>query len=185
MTYKTKIPIVGFAAYSGTGKTTLLVKLLPLLKNNNIRTGVIKHAHHTFEIDHPGKDSFDLRKAGAKQMLIASEKRWALMVETYDEEKKSFYEHIQSLDQNKLDLILVEGFKPETIPKIELNRPSLGNPLFFPDDESVIAVATDDELPVSTTLPVLDLNKPEQIVDFIVDYFLNNQKIAVKSNIEA
>jgi len=170
------IPVLGFAAYSGTGKTSLLVKLLPLLNEKGIRVGVIKHAHHTFDIDHEGKDSFELRKAGAKQMLVGSDRRWALMVET-DNNKNSLGDFILKLDHENLDLILVEGFKPESIPKIELTRPTLGNPLFYPEDKSVIAVATDAELPVKTTLPILDLNNPEQIAEFIISRFLNKQSV--------
>ena len=166
------IPVLGFAAYSGTGKTSLLVKLLPLLNDKGIRIGVIKHAHHTFDIDHKGKDSYELRKAGARQMLIGSDKRWALIAET-ENNKNKLGDFIQKLDHENLDLILVEGFKPEVIPKIELTRPSLGNPLFYPEDKSVIAVATDAELPVKTSLPILDLNNPEQITEFIFHQFLN------------
>lgn len=174
MKNKFNIPIVGFAANSGTGKTTLLIKLLPILSASNVRTGVIKHAHHTFDIDYPGKDSFELRKAGAKQMLIGSSSRWALMVET--DKDNSLHDHIQHMDLDNLDLILVEGFKPEGIPKIELVRPSLNKPLFYPEDENIIAVATDDELPVKTELPVLDLNVPEQIAEFIIDHFLKENR---------
>jgi len=172
MTGKFNIPIVGFAANSGTGKTTLLIKLLPLFTANNIRTGVVKHAHHTFDIDYPGKDSYEIRKAGAKQMLIGSSSHWALMVETEKNADNSLLDHIQHMDQDNLDIILVEGFKPETIPKIELVRPSLNKPLFFPEDPNIIAVATDDKLPVSTTLPILDLNAPEQIAEFIINNFI-------------
>ena len=175
MIYPTQIPVVGFAAYSGTGKTTLLIKLLPILAKQNIRTGIIKHAHHTFEIDHPGKDSYELRKAGAKQMLIGSEKHWALMVETEKSNESVFNSLLENMHQESLDLILVEGFKPEAIPKIELVRPELGKPLFFPEDSSIIAIATDDELPVSTTLPVLDLNNPEQVAEFIIDSFFKDE----------
>lgn len=182
MTYSSQIPIIGFAAWSGTGKTTLLVELLQLFSARNIRVGVIKHAHHTFEIDHEGKDSYRLRKAGARQMLIGSEKRWALIVESDSKEKISLDDFIQQLDQKNLDLILVEGFKLETLPKIELIRPALGKPPFYPDDNSVIAIATDGELPVSTTLPVLDLNKPEQIAEFIIKCFINNNQNTLSKN---
>ena len=170
-------PVLGFAAYSGTGKTSLLVKILPLLGNRGVRVGVIKHAHHTFDIDHEGKDSYELRKAGAKQMLIGSDRRWALMVETEKSTGNILNDFIRKLDHENLDLILVEGFKPEKIAKIELTRPALGNPFFYPEDRSVIAVATDAELPVKTTLPVLDLNNPQQIVDFIINRFINTQQI--------
>jgi molybdopterin-guanine dinucleotide biosynthesis protein MobB len=176
MNIHSDIPVLGFAAYSGTGKTSLLVKLLPRLNEKGIRVGVIKHAHHTFDIDHEGKDSYELRKAGARQMLIGSDKRWALIAET-ENNKNRLGDFIEKLDHASLDLILVEGFKPESIPKIELTRPSLGNPLFYPEDKSVIAVATDAELPVKTTLPVLDLNNPDQIVEFILGRFMNQQHI--------
>lgn len=166
------VPVLGFAAYSGTGKTTLLVKLLPLLAARSLRVGVIKHAHHTFEIDYPGKDSYELRHAGATQMLIGSRRRWALVVETGGEQPLSLADHIARLDHDQLDLILVEGFKPETIPKIELHRPSLGMPLLFPDDPGIIAIASDAPLTVATKLPLLDLNAPEQLRDFIIERFI-------------
>jgi len=169
------LPVLGFAAYSGTGKTTLLEKVLPLLSTRHIRTGVIKHAHHTFEIDHEGKDSYRLRKAGAKQMLIGSARRWALMVETDQHPKDTLHELIRHLDHTSLDLILVEGFKPERIPKIELVRPRLGHPLFYPEDSSIIAVATDAKLPVETSLPVLDINNAVEVTTFIMQYFFTDR----------
>lgn len=171
--YQSDIPVIGFAAYSGTGKTTLLIKLLPLLKQRDIRTAVIKHAHHAFDIDRKGKDSYELRKAGASQMLIGSEKRWALIVENEPETRTSLDDFIEQLDHDKLDLILVEGFKPEKIPKIELVRPSLDKEPFYPRDETIIAVASDGELPVKTALPVLDLNRPVQIAGFIIDHYIH------------
>jgi molybdopterin-guanine dinucleotide biosynthesis adapter protein len=172
-------PILGFAAYSGTGKTTLLVKLLPLLTRQNIRIAIIKHAHHTFEIDHEGKDSYKLRKAGAQQLLIGSENRWALLVENYQQKQYKLGDFIDQIDHDSIDLVLVEGFKPVQIPKIELVRPALGNPLFYPDDKSVIAIATDAQLPVMTSLPVLDINNPEQIADFIINEFLPDNNLSV------
>jgi len=166
--------LVGFAAYSGTGKTTLLIKLISIFKEQGLRIGVIKHAHHTFEIDYPGKDSYELRKSGASQVLIGSKKRWALLVETdKEEEEKPLEFHIKHLDADNLDLILVEGFKPEAIPKIELHRPSLKNPLLFPKDSSIIAIATDDDKDLSTTLPVFDINDTKSIAEFIIHSFLN------------
>lgn len=168
----TSVPVLGFAAFSGTGKTTLLIKLLPMLKARGLRIGMIKHAHHSFDIDHPGKDSYELRKAGAEQMLIASRIRWALMVETDPPTEPRLQDLLPRLDQATLDLILVEGFKHERFPKIELHRPNLGHPLLFPEDDSIIAVACDAPLPVRTSLPVLDLNDPGQIADFILTRFL-------------
>jgi len=171
---KVKTPLVGFTAISGTGKTTLLIKLITILADKGIRVGIIKHAHHTFDIDQPGKDSYILRKAGASEMLIGSVNRWALMVDAEKDQEFSLQDHILRLDQDNLDLILVEGFKLEEIPKIELTRPSLGNDLFFPNDDNVIAVATDGPLTVETDLPMLDINNPDQIVAFICDQFLSD-----------
>lgn len=168
----TSVPVLGFAAFSGTGKTILLTKLLPILKAHGLRIGMIKHAHHSFDIDRPGKDSCELRKAGAEQMLIASRNRWALMVEADPPAEPQLQALLPHLDQNALDLILVEGFKHERFPKIELHRPSLGHPLLFPEDDTVIAIACDAPLPVRTSLPVLDLNDPGQIANFILTRFM-------------
>jgi molybdopterin-guanine dinucleotide biosynthesis protein MobB len=172
MKIKTKVPVLGFAAYSGTGKTTLIVNLIPLLKQQGIEVGVIKHAHHTFEIDQPGKDSYEIRKAGARQMLIGSKKRWALMVEQEEDDQTiRLQEYISHLDQDKLDIILVEGFKPEAIPKIELHRPSLNRPLICKTDESIIAIATDADITEELSLTVLDLNNHAAIVQYIIETF--------------
>ena len=160
-------PVIGFAAYSGAGKTTLLKKILPLLTAGGVRVAMIKHAHHAFDIDHPGKDSYELRKAGASQMLIASSRREALVIEKDTVTEPDLNLLIGKLDQDSVDLILVEGFKNVPFPKIELFRASLGKAAIYPDDTSVIAIATDGELPAKTDLPVLELNNPEQIVDFI------------------
>lgn len=173
-----KIPILGFAAYSGTGKTTLLLKIIPLLKNRGVEAGVIKHAHHSFDIDQPGKDSYEIRKAGTQQMLIGSKKRWALMVEQDEENQEPrLEEYIAQLDQNKLDIILVEGFKQETIPKIELHRPSLKHPLIYEHDDCIIAIATDEPLNNKTNLPILDLNNYKEIADYIIEIIDKEQSI--------
>lgn len=168
-----KIPILGFVAYSGTGKTSLLLQIIPLLKAKGLRIGMIKHSHHRkFDIDHPGKDSYRLRKAGAEQMLVASRKRWALMVEVENElEEPNLGQLLTNLNQDELDLILVEGFKHENYPKIEVHRPSLNRPLFHQDD-SIIAIACDAPLSQATDLPVLDMNHPEQVVAFIEEHIL-------------
>ncbi|MHB8623726.1 MAG: molybdopterin-guanine dinucleotide biosynthesis protein MobB [Sulfuricaulis sp.] len=166
------LPILGFSAFSGTGKTTLLVKLVEALRSRSYRVGIIKHAHHSFEIDKPGKDSYELRKAGAAQTLVASRQRWALIVETEHEQVPRLNELLQHLDQDALDFILVEGFKAERFPKIELHRAGLGHPLLYPDDDSIIAIASDAPLPVATSLPVLNLNKLDEIVVFVVDLLI-------------
>jgi len=166
------VPIVGFAAYSGTGKTTLLKEVLRILSERGVRVGVVKHAHHSFDVDHPGKDSYELRKSGARQTLVASRERWALMVEQTRDREPRLDEVLLELDQAALDLILVEGFKEERFAKIELHRPSLRHPLLHPHDDSIIAVASDEPLEHATNRPRLDLNRPGDIATFIVDYAL-------------
>jgi molybdopterin-guanine dinucleotide biosynthesis protein MobB len=165
-----RVPLLGLAAFSGTGKTTLLRRLLPLLTARGLRVAVIKHAHHSFDLDKPGKDSYELRKAGACRMLVASRNRRALVEETPGDPEPRLAELLAGLRQDDLDLVLVEGFKHESFPKIELHRPGLGRPLLFPDDPSILAVATDGELPESTRLPVLPLNDARAIADFVVRY---------------
>jgi molybdopterin-guanine dinucleotide biosynthesis protein B len=166
---RTPVPILGIAAYSGTGKTTLLRQILPQLRARGLRVAVIKHAHHSFDTDVPGKDSYELRKAGATQMLVASRHRWALVMETGDDADPRLEMLLDRLDYKNIDLILVEGFKAEQFPKIELHRPSLGHPLLYQLDRSIIAIATDAPLAIEPTIPVLDLGNPEQITEFIVD----------------
>ena len=167
-THPFNIPLIGFVAFSGTGKTTLLTQLIPLLKARGMRPAVIKHTHHQFDIDTPGKDSYELRQAGAEQVMVASRRRWALMVETPQQTSDPQLEPLLlHLDSAALDLVLVEGFKHASIPKIELHRPSLHHPLLYPEDSNIIAIASDAKLPVKPPLPVLDLNNPVEIVDFI------------------
>jgi len=163
-----KVPITGIAAYSGSGKTTLLTRLIPLFTAAGIRVGVVKHAHHRFDMDRPGKDSYRLREAGANQVLLGSRHRLVLLMEQ-DEQRPEpcLNELLAMLDQSRLDLILVEGFKHEAFPKLELNRPATGRPLMFPDDPSIIALITDATDIATHGLPVLDLNQPEQVFDFI------------------
>lgn len=168
------IPLVGFCAFSGTGKTTLLTRLLPLLNNRGLRIGVVKHAHHRFDIDHPGKDSFELRLAGASQMLVASRKRMAWVKETQENRPEPVLEEaLLALETEHLDLVLVEGFKQAAIPKIELYRASLGKPLMYPAMSNIIAIATDAPLAdKSISLPLLNLNQPVEIAEFIIETIL-------------
>lgn len=165
-------PVLSFCASgSGIGKTTLLSKLIPVLTARGLRISVIKHAHHSFDIDYPGKDSYILREAGTVQMLIGSRKRWALVTELsriadHDTEADiSLHDLLAQLDHKLVDLILVEGFRHEAIPKIEIYRPSVDELLLADSDDSIIAVATDGK--ADTALPVLDLNNPQKIADFI------------------
>ena len=169
MSHSDQLPKIGFAAYSGTGKTTLLKKIIPELSKRHFRVAVVKHAHHTFEIDHEGKDSYELRKAGADQLLIGSKQRWAHINEKPSPDL-GLTDYLSLLQADSLDVILVEGFKPEKIPKIELFRPSLGHKPFYPEDDSIVAIATDGELPVSSALPKLDINNPINVCEFIIDY---------------
>lgn len=166
-----QLPIIGLCAYSGTGKTTLLTQLIPILKQKGFRTGVVKHAHHNFDIDHPGKDSYEFRQAGAEQIAVASRNRIAWIKEnngTTNEPVLS--DALSALQSNDLDLVIVEGFKHENFPKIELHRPSLGRPLICSNDKNIIALASDSPVNVSPTPHLLDLNNANEIADFIISY---------------
>lgn len=164
-------PILGFAAFSGTGKTSLLTQLIPLLKQRGLRLGVIKHSHHDFEIDQPGKDSFKLRSAGASSVMLVSPHRRAVITEFNPPHANRLSEQLAAFPSDNLDLILVEGFRDEAIAKIELHRPSLGKPLLYPNDSHIIAIASDKLLTdTPANLPCLDLNQPQAIADFILDY---------------
>lgn len=173
------VPVIGFAAYSGTGKTTLLARVIPLLRDEGLRMGLIKHAHHRFDVDTPGKDSFELRAAGAERVLLGSKKRWALMVEREQEEEPRLSELIRCIPDEGLDLLLVEGFKDEAYPKIELHRPSRGLPMLAGKDDSVLAVASDE--PLELTVPCLDLNDPVAITRFVMDYLRSATATALAS----
>jgi molybdopterin-guanine dinucleotide biosynthesis protein B len=163
------VPLLGICARSGTGKTTLLRRLLPRLRQRGVRVAVVKHAHHSFNIDRPGKDSYELRAAGAEQILVASRNRVALVRELGPEENEpGLFEMLGCLDLDHLDLVLVEGYKQAPIPKIELHRSALGHPLLHPRVPGVIAVASDR--PLATSVTRLDLNDPDTIADFILDF---------------
>ena len=168
------IPILGFAAFSGTGKTTLLTKLIPLLKETGLRVALIKHSHHNFEIDKPGKDSYRLREAGASPVLLVSSHRRAIITEFSEIKQPKLSEQLKVLDQSGLDLILVEGFKAENFPKIELHRPSLNQPLIYPNDSTIIAFATDTKTSFNNMPTLLDINDPQMISEFILNIFLKS-----------
>jgi len=168
-----KLPILGIcAACSNAGKTTLINKLIIELAKRNIRASVIKHAHHKFDIDHPGKDSYKIREAGAVQTLIASSNRWAMITEMQrtpnPPDEANLNELLQLINADYADLILVEGFKNANIPKIEVYRPSMGVPMLCLNDKNIIAVASDS---IPTTTPetvLLNLNDTQQITNFIL-----------------
>lgn len=171
-----QVPLLGFAAFSGTGKTTLLTQLIPRFTAKGLRVGLIKHSHHNFEIDYPGKDSYELRHAGASPMMLSSSHRRAIITELPEIREPVLNDELCHFDQTGLDLILVEGFKHERFPKIELHRPALGRPLLFPDDDTIIAIACAAPLPIEPAIPRLDLNDPERIARFILDDFLSHAK---------
>jgi len=162
-------PVLGFVARSGTGKTTLLSRLIPILNERGLKVGLIKHSHHDFETDQPGKDSYRLRKAGASPVVLVSRHRRAVITELSSGEP-TLAEQLHCFPEGSIDLVLVEGFKHETFPKIELHRKELNRTLLHLRDNSIIAIASNEEL--AAKLPVLDINKPEGIADFITQQFL-------------
>lgn len=157
--------IVGLAGWSGSGKTTLLVRVIPVLVARGLRVSTIKHAHHRFDIDHPGKDSHRHRTAGASEVLICSEERWALMHELRGAPPPSLDELLNKLSAT--DLVIVEGYKRDRHPKLEIHRPSVGKPLLHPEDPDIFAVACDVPL-ASSPLPVIDLADAEAIADILI-----------------
>lgn len=157
--------VLGIAGWSGAGKTTLLAELIPLLVASGLRVSTIKHAHHDFDVDQPGKDSYRHRKAGAGEVLISSARRYALMHEHRGAAEPTLDELLAKL--SPADLVLVEGFKASTHPKIEVWRASVGKPMLQPQDSTVIAVASDAPL-AQLGVPLLDANRPQQVADFIL-----------------
>ncbi|OBU14626.1 bifunctional molybdopterin-guanine dinucleotide biosynthesis adaptor protein MobB/molybdopterin molybdotransferase MoeA [Photobacterium aquimaris] len=172
------VPLLGFAAFSGTGKTTLIEAMLPKLVERGLRIAVIKHAHHDFDIDQQGKDSYRLRKAGAHQMLISSRYRRALITETPSAEA-SLPSLIRQLDQTQLDLILVEGFKKLDFPKIELHRQVINKPWLYQDDNTIIAIASDTK--ADTVLPQICIDDIEQLTDFVVQFSRQSYQHSIKA----
>lgn len=166
------VPILGFSAYSGTGKTTLLRQLIPSLKARGLRISVIKHAHHDFDLDFPGKDSYELRKAGAEQTVICTTTRMVLMTEfNHPSEEPSLQQIVASLDTERVDIVLVEGYKDIRFAKIELHRQAMKTPYLHQQDDSIIAIACDAALPADTAIPVLDINDVEAIARYIYEDF--------------
>src|SRR5689334_9121520 len=159
-----EMKIFGFAGYSGSGKTTLIERLIPLFTERGLRVSLIKHAHHTFDVDQPGKDSHRHRQAGCTEVLVTSSRRWALMHELRGAPEPTLAEHVKHI--SPCDLLLVEGFKREPIPKLEVYRAVVGEPLIHPHDHNIVAIASDARL--ETKLPQLDLNAPAEIADFVV-----------------
>jgi molybdopterin-guanine dinucleotide biosynthesis protein B len=158
------VKIFGFAGWSGSGKTTLIEKLIPRFVGRGLRVSLIKHAHHHFDVDVPGKDSYRHRHAGASEILVTSSRRWVLMHELRGAQEPSFDEQIRHF--SPCDLLLVEGFKFAPIPKLEVWRRATGEALLHPNDPHIVAVATDEQ--VQTRLPRLDINDDAAIASFIL-----------------
>ncbi len=161
-------PVIGFSARAGTGRTTLLKKVIPHLRARDLRIAVIKHAHDDFDVDHPGKDSYELRKADVYQTLVASSRRKALITEFEAfQAEPTLSDLIADLDHEHIDLILVEGYSAEHYAKIELHRSGLDKPFLFQQDEDIIALAADQPVDVRDSLMQLDMNNAEAVADFI------------------
>ncbi|MGV2878051.1 molybdopterin-guanine dinucleotide biosynthesis protein B [Pantoea vagans] len=162
------LPLLAIVGWSGTGKTTLLQQVIPILLSKGIRAGLIKHTHHEMDVDTPGKDSYLLRKAGASQVMVASSERWALMCETSEKQSIDLPYLLSRMDHSVLEIVLVEGFKEESVPKIILWRAGIKGGIEELLDEQVIAVASDQKLALN--VPVLDINRPDSVADFIADW---------------
>ena len=162
--------VVGFAGYSGSGKTTLVERLIPALKLRGQRVSVIKHAHHKFDIDHPGKDTYRHREAGAFEVVVASDKRLALIRE-FEQPAELTVHHLIAELYDGVDWVLVEGFKQSDLQKIEVWRAAAGKPARYADDDFVVAIATDSpqQLPEATLRPVLDLNDADAVAQWLTD----------------
>jgi molybdopterin-guanine dinucleotide biosynthesis protein B len=162
--------MLGFVAASGTGKTTLLTRLIPALRARDIRCAAIKHSHHDFDIDVPGKDSYRLREAGAQQVLLASPYRIFSVEQGDGQTEPRLVDLLARLDLSVIDLVLVEGFREERLPKIEVHRPARGMPLLCLQDADIIAVASDADPTRPLPVPTLPLNAPADVAGFIVGW---------------
>lgn len=158
--------IFGLAGWSGSGKTTLLTAIIPYFVARGLVVSTIKHAHHQFDIDRPGKDSWRHREAGASEVMVASSRRWAIMRELRGAPEPPLDELVAKM--SPADLLLVEGFKFDPHPKLEVHRPSVGKPLLYPDDPHIVAIASDEPLP--SKLPLLPLGDPPSVAGFILDH---------------
>jgi molybdopterin-guanine dinucleotide biosynthesis protein B len=157
--------IIGLAGWSGSGKTTLLAKVIPSIVARGLKVSTLKHAHHAFDVDQPGKDSHTHRMAGATEVLVSSANRWALVHELRGAAELPLEALLDKL--SPVDLVLVEGYKREPHPKLEIYRASLGKPLMHPDDPAIIGIASDQPLPAAR-IPVIDLDDVEQVTEFLI-----------------
>lgn len=159
--------IIGLAGWSGSGKTTLITKLIPRLIARGIKVSTLKHAHHGFDLDQPGKDSFFHRAAGATEVIISSAKRWAILHELREEPEWDLWGLVAKM--SPVDLVLVEGFKRDAFPKLEIHRAANGKPLIHPEDPHIVAIASDIALP-HAKVPVIDLNDIDAIAELLLKH---------------
>ena len=166
--------VIGLAGWSGSGKTTLITKVIPVLVGRGLKVATIKHAHHEFDIDRPGKDSWQHREAGASEVVVASSRRWALVHELRNEAEPSLAELLAKL--SPADLVIIEGFKRHAHPKLEIYRAAVGKPLIYPQDDCIVAIASDQPLP-QAQLPVLVLDDVAGIANVLLAEALPRDKI--------
>ena len=167
--------MIGLAGWSGSGKTTLITKVLPVLIRRGLKVSTLKHAHHGFDLDQPGKDSFMHRAAGASEVIISSAKRWAVLHELREEPEWDMPALLQKIAP--VDLVLVEGYKRESFPKIEIYRAANGKPLLHSEDKFIVAIASDTALP-NVKLPVIDLNDIEAVADALLKHAVPLEKVS-------
>src|SRR6201746_2092694 len=174
---QSSMKVIGLAGWSGAGKTTLLSRVIPYLLGRGLRVSVIKHAHHEFDVDVPGKDSWVHRQSGAAEVLVSSTRRWALMHELRGAVEPKLPELLAKM--SRVDLVLIEGFKREPHRKIEVYRPANGKPLLFPDDPGVVGIATDTA--VETTLPVAHLDDIPAIAAMMRKFAVSVEEVLARS----
>jgi molybdopterin-guanine dinucleotide biosynthesis adapter protein len=172
--------VIGIAGYSGSGKTTLIEKVIPVLVRDGIRVSLIKHAHHEFDVDQPGKDSWRHRHAGCGEVLISSSRRWALMHELRGANEPRLPELLAKM--SRVDLVVVEGFKREPHRKIEVFRAANGKPLLFPDDPGIVGIATDTA--VETALPTAHLDDIEAVAAMMLKFAISLEDVLAKCEAE-
>jgi len=170
-----QVPLLGFAAFSGTGKTTLLEQLIPLLVKQGLRVALVKHSHHNIEMDTPGKDSYRLRKAGASQVVLAGTERSICFHEYEQAHDSQLIEQLALLNTNCIDLVLVEGYRDQAFPKIELHRSILNKPFLFPNDPNIIGLVC-DQVVAAGDLAVFDFTQLQALVRFIEAHVVSYNK---------
>jgi molybdopterin-guanine dinucleotide biosynthesis protein B len=181
-TYMNNMRMIGLAGWSGSGKTTLITKVIPCLRARGVTVSTLKHAHHGFDLDQPGKDSFFHRAAGATEVIISSAKRWAILHELREDSEWDLPDLVAKM--SPVDLVLVEGYKRDAFPKLEVHRAANGKSLIHPEDPYVIAIAADIALPTAK-VPVIDLNDIESIADLLLKYAVPVGEAEVMRNKES